>query len=185
MYTALVLHSVYTQNHYIANVCHLLRYKLINTVPLLTGVYISCKVRFWCNLTNITFTARVFLDKMPSRLLYTFLSYSYPAYSQLIHQWANSSTKIQFMTLGLYVRASRRLLMNETNICTVNFQFFINGTVALLVSGSFSAHHQERYQRYDGFGTILCSSVTDCCQEQDGTGSLPVMFLTAVGHRAA
>ena len=48
------------------------------------------------------------------------------------------------------------------------FPVFINGTIALHVSGSFSAHHQERYQPYDGFGTILCSSVTDCCQEQDG-----------------
>ena len=38
--------------------------------------------------------------------------------------------------------------MNETNRCTVNFQFFINGTIALHVSGSFSAHHQERYQPY-------------------------------------
>ena len=28
-------------------------------------------------------------------------------------------------TLGLYDRASRRLLMNETNRCTVNFQFLL------------------------------------------------------------
>ena len=34
--------------------------------------------------------------------------------------------------------------MNETNRCTVNFQSFINGTIALHVLGSFSAHHQER-----------------------------------------
>ena len=46
-------------------------------------------------------------------------------------------------TLGLYDRASRRLLMNETNRCTVNFHFFINGTIALHVSGSFYAHHQD------------------------------------------
>ena len=45
------------------------------------------------------------------------------------------------------------------------FLIFINGTIALHVSGSFSAHHQERYQPYNGFGTILCSSVTDCCQK--------------------
>ena len=49
------------------------------------------------------------------------------------------------------------------------FPIFINGTIAVHVSGSFSAHHQERYQPYDGFGTILCSSVIDCCQDQDGT----------------
>ena len=49
------------------------------------------------------------------------------------------------------------------------FPIFINDTIALHVSGSFSAHHQERYQPYNGFGTISCSSVTDCCQEQDGT----------------
>ena len=47
------------------------------------------------------------------------------------------------------------------------FPIFINDTIALHVSGRFSAHHQERYQPYNGFGTILCSSVTDCCQEQD------------------
>ena len=47
------------------------------------------------------------------------------------------------------------------------FPIFINGTITLHVSGSISAHHQERYQPYNGFGTILCSSVTDCCQEQD------------------
>ena len=49
------------------------------------------------------------------------------------------------------------------------FPIFINGTIALHVSGSFYAHHQERYQPYNGFGTISCSSVTDCCQGQDGT----------------
>ena len=45
------------------------------------------------------------------------------------------------------------------------FPIFFNGTIALHVSGSFSAHYQERYQPYNGFGTILCSSVTDWCQE--------------------
>ena len=45
------------------------------------------------------------------------------------------------------------------------FPIFINGTIALHVSASFSAHHQERYQPYNGFGAILCSSVTDCCQD--------------------
>ena len=32
---------------------------------------------------------------------------------------------ISFQTLGLYDRASQRLLMNETNKCTVNFQFLL------------------------------------------------------------
>ena len=51
--------------------------------------------------------------------------------------------------------------MNETNRCTVNFQFLLMAQIAVHVSGSFSAHHQECYQPYDGLGTFLCSSVTD------------------------
>ena len=39
------------------------------------------------------------------------------------------------------------------------FPIFINVTISLHVSGNFSAHHQERYQPYDGFGTILCWNI--------------------------
>ena len=75
MYTALLLHSVYRQNHCIANVCHLLRYKLINTVPLLAGVYMSCTVRFWCNLTNSTrvgtlIVANIYLQLIQNRYIF-------------------------------------------------------------------------------------------------------------------
>ena len=62
------------------------------------------------------------------------------------------------------------------------FPIFINGAIAPHVSGSFSAHHQECCQPYGSFGTVSCSLVTDCCQDQDGTS---VLIVTAVGHRAA
>ena len=39
------------------------------------------------------------------------------------------------------------------------FPIFINGTIALHVSGSVSAHHQERYQAYNGFGTIYAETL--------------------------
>ena len=58
--------------------------------------------------------------------------------------------------LGLYDRASRRLLMNETNSGTVNFQFLLMAQQLYMFQGSFSAHHQQHYQPYDGFGTISC-----------------------------
>ena len=35
------------------------------------------------------------------------------------------------------------------------FPIFNNGRIALHIWGSFSAHHQERYQPYNGFGTDL------------------------------
>ena len=59
------------------------------------------------------------------------------------------------------------------------FPIFINGTITLHVSGSFSAHQQERYQPYDGLGTILCSSLTDCCQDQDGNWKFTVHLLVS------
>jgi hypothetical protein len=69
--------EVYMQNRCIANVCHLLRYKLINIVPLLTGVY-NFLVRLCSDKvmnTDITFKFRIFWDMTPCRLLNKYIPF--------------------------------------------------------------------------------------------------------------
>ena len=101
------------------------------------------------SLSFIRHRAKMFRTKQPTRCIkYPKFRIVWPCIAKIAYEW------------------------DQQRHC--KFPICMDGTIALHVSGSFSAHHQERYQPYNGFGTILCSSVTDCCQEHDGTEFHPV-----------
>jgi len=62
------------------------------------------------------------------------------------------------------VHRDNSLLIKPTDALNSNFI----GIMAVHVSGSLSAHHQE-FLAYIGIGTFYADLMTVCYQEQDGT----------------